>query len=426
MLFEKIADSIMKHAKLIICIWIVLLIASVPFVYKVLVKPEDVLQYDMTKMIDPSSESVKGMLIIQNPEYFYQTDMGTDMILVIECDTNKEKDLVEGDFYTYLKNNLVTKYGADKINIMSLGFSSNSGMAPPGIEMISIGFTDDRNSAEEVKPIRSIVSDTKVQLDKEEKAGSAIVTYLTGNTAIGQDTTDGAMEDVKRIDPFSVFLVLILIGLFFRSLVSSATPPMTIGFAYGIVMIVIYGLAQLMQVYYITSTLVLVSMLGAGCDYCIFIIARYREERKEGKDKDGALREAIIWAGESITTSGLSVIIGFGVISFCSFSMVSTMGIILASGIVFALLAALTLIPHDRRRQDVLPLHRRIVPRRKQDDAGLVRQDVRARKEVLQQLGQTLHQIRQGHRRPGHHPDRAPRIRRAHGDIVIRYGFDHA
>ena len=344
MLFEKVADSIMKHAKLIICIWIVLLIASVPFVYKVLVKPEDVLQYDMTTMIDPNSESVRGMVIIQDPNYFYQSDMGTDMILVVECKSLTQKGFIENDFYNTLKTNLFSKYGADKMSVMSLGFSSKYG-GNDGIEMISIAFTDERNSAEEVTPIRGVISDTKAQLYDPEKSYTSLTTYLTGSTAIGQDTTDSAMEDVKKIDPFSVLLVLVLIGLFFRSLISSATPPMTIGFAYGIVMIVVYGLAQLMQVYYITSTLVLVSMLGAGCDYCIFIIARYREERKEGKDKEGALRESIIWAGESITTSGLSVIIGFGVISFCSFSMVSTMGIVLASGIIFALLAALTLIP---------------------------------------------------------------------------------
>ena len=338
MLFEKVADTIMKHAKLIICIWIILLIASVPFVYKVLMKPEDVLQYDMTKMVGPGSESVQGVLIIQDPEYFYQSDMGTDMILVVECKTLSDRNFVEGDFNNTLKTNLYAKYGTDKLNVLWLGFNSKDA-SNNGIEMISIGFTDDRNSLEEVSSIRGIVNDTKAELGKYP------TTYLTGSSAIGQDTTDGAMEDVKKIDPFSVLLVLVLIGLFFRSLVSSATPPMTIGFAYGIVMIVIYGLAQLMQVYYITSTLVLVSMLGAGCDYCIFIIARYREERKEGKDKEGALKEAIIWAGESITTSGLSVIIGFGVISFCSFSMVSTMGIVLASGIIFALLAALTLIP---------------------------------------------------------------------------------
>ena len=346
MLFEKLADKIMRHAKLIICIWVILLIASVPFVYKVLAEPEGILQYDMTKMVSTDSESVQGLLIIEDPEYFYQSDLGTEMLLVIECKENKfaETDIgsdeVETVYLPALYKRIVDHYGEGIAEMVDIGFQTKDEAAnPSGIVIVSIGFTDDRTVSEETSTLRGLISDAKTD------SGLNPTTYLTGNMAISQDTLDGSMQDVMKIDPFSILLVLVLIGLFFRSLISSATPPMTIGFAYGIVMMVIYGLAQFMQIYYVTSTIVLVSMLGAGCDYCIFIIARYREERKEGKDKEGALREAIIWAGESITTSGLSVIIGFGVISFCSFSMVSTMGMVLASGIIFALLAALTLIP---------------------------------------------------------------------------------
>ena len=96
----------------------------------------------------------------------------------------------------------------------------------------------------------------------------------------------------------------------------------------------VYGIGSFLGIYYITTILVLVSMLGAGCDYCIFIISRYREERMNDKPHLDALRESIIWAGESIVTSGISVIIGFGSLALCSFSLVSTMGIVLALGIV--------------------------------------------------------------------------------------------
>ena len=44
-------------------------------------------------------------------------------------------------------------------------------------------------------------------------------------------------------------------------------------------------------------------------------------------------------------TSGLAVIIGFGALSICTFSMVRSMGLILAIGILIALIAALTFIP---------------------------------------------------------------------------------
>jgi RND superfamily putative drug exporter len=119
---------------------------------------------------------------------------------------------------------------------------------------------------------------------------------------------------------------------------------MTIGAAFGVAMMALFFIGSILNVFYITEMFLLVSMMGAGCDYCIFILARYREERMSGKEHKAAVREAIMWAGESISTSGLAVIIGFGAMSICSFSMISTMGIMLAVGVLIALMAALTLI----------------------------------------------------------------------------------
>ncbi len=115
--------------------------------------------------------------------------------------------------------------------------------------------------------------------------------------------------------------------------------------AFVLVLAVIFGLGQIMNIFFITEILLIVSMLGAGCDYCIFILARYREELRDGKDHEAALHDAIKWAGESISVSALAVIIGFGVMSICSYNLVSMLGICLAIGILVALVAALTLIP---------------------------------------------------------------------------------
>ena len=48
MIFEKLADGIMKHSKLIIAIWVVALVCSAPFITKAM----DKLKYDMGDMAD--------------------------------------------------------------------------------------------------------------------------------------------------------------------------------------------------------------------------------------------------------------------------------------------------------------------------------------------------------------------------------------
>ena len=174
---------------------------------------------------------------------------------------------------------------------------------------------------------------------------TGLKTYVTGNSAIAYDTEVSSMQDVSKVDPISVALIFILLGLFFFALVTALVPPAVVGMAYGIALTAVYGIGCLLDVYYVTEMLVLVTMLGAGCDYALFIISRYRDERKHGSAHEDALKTAVQWAGESVFTSGLAVIIGFGALSICSFSMVRSMGIVLAIGILIALIAALTFIP---------------------------------------------------------------------------------
>ena len=340
-LYSKLADLIEKHPKRVILTWVVVLLLALPLGVMTMTQP-GVLQYDMTAMVGDDSESVQGMYILADTNYFDSGSTGMDPIIVVEVPTNPANDTTIkngiSNFVDELNNSLSDEYDKGFVSIMDAGFYSKNSSGS-GIEMIALTFTADVNVNKQIPAIRELVDDAK------DASGMDYTTYVTGSSAINFDTEDGAMTDVKRIDPFSILLVLILIGLFFRSFVSAATPPCVIGFAYAMTLAVIYGLSQLMGIYYMTSTLVLIAMLGAGCDYCIFILSRYREERVAGKDHSEALREAIVWAGESITTSGISVIIGFGAMSLCSFAMIKTMGIVLAAGIVFALLAALTLIP---------------------------------------------------------------------------------
>ena len=345
-IYSKLADLIEKHPKRVILTWIVVLLLALPVGVMTMTQP-GVLQYDMTSMVGDDSESVQGLNIIADTNYFNSGSMGMDPIIVVEVPEKpvygangntigKDIEAFMGELDVLLK----AKYSDSLMgDITDAGYYSK-GDSDSGIEMLALTFDIEKLNVNKAIPdIRDLVAEAK------EAVGVDIVTYVTGSSAIGFDTEDGAMTDVKRIDPFSILLVLILIGLFFRSFVSAATPPCVIGFAYAMTLAVIYGLSQLMGIYYMTSTIVLIAMLGAGCDYCIFILSRYREERMAGKDHNEALREAIVWAGESITTSGISVIIGFGAMSLCSFAMIKTMGIVLAAGIVFALLAALTLIP---------------------------------------------------------------------------------
>ncbi len=332
-MFAKLADTVLKRSKIIIVLWIVVLACSLPFA----LKSSDVLEYDMTKMSGSSSEATEGQKIID--EYFGNS-LDLSEVLVIGYKSDAELALAS-TLAEKFKRLMLDKYD-NKVTITSGGTYSKDSSSGAGVMLIAIQNNDSENFdlTHETGNIRGIVSQAK-----SDAGATGLTALVTGNDAISYDTENSSMEDVKKVDPISILLIFVLLALFFYAVVTAFVPPAVVGMAYGITLTLIWVLGQFLGIYYITSTLLLVVMLGAGCDYSIFIITRYRNERKSGASHETALKEAIMWGGESVATSGISVMIGFAALALCSFAMVQTMGIALALGIFVALIAALTFIP---------------------------------------------------------------------------------
>ena len=92
MLFDRLADSIIKNAKLIVVLWIVVLLVSAPLA----LKSGEVMNYNMNEMGNDDSESMEGVLLIK--EYFptTSTDVSSAPILVLHYTTAEQKAVAEG------------------------------------------------------------------------------------------------------------------------------------------------------------------------------------------------------------------------------------------------------------------------------------------------------------------------------------------
>ena len=337
MIFEKLANFVIKHAKLIVAVWIIVLLASA---YPALHASEK-FSYSTTSMGSSTNESIDGMLIIQD-HFESQTDSESmQMILVVYDNAD------EGTLNTLTGKMVAISDSDDMISAVIPAGDYYSESEGKHMLLYAVSYKTGLSADD----IANDTDDLRGYVDKavdESFSGKDVSyeTYVTGTPAISYDASVAMTGDLARVDPISIFLILVLIGLFFRSLVTSAAPPITIGVAYALVLCALYLIisAFSLEVYYVIEMLLIVSMLGAGCDYCIFILSRYREERRRGLEHEDACRAAITWAGESVFTSGMAVMIGFGAMMICDFRLVSTMGMGLAIGIVFALLAALTLM----------------------------------------------------------------------------------
>ena len=324
----------MKHAKIVLLVWVVVLLASA---YPAMHAGEK-LSYSTSSMGSSTTESIDGLIIIG--EHFQsQTDSESmQMILVVydHADDATLTDLSAGMTAIPTKDDKISSV----IEASTVDKDEDHHMKLYAVTYMTECSSDD--IANDTGNLRGLVGDVTTAVFNGKNVDYD--TYVTGTPAISYDASKAMGQDMARVDPISIFLIIVLIGLFFRSLVTSAAPPITIGVAFALALCALFFIGEALEIYYIVEMLLIVSMLGAGCDYCIFILSRYREERRRGLSHEDACRDAITWSGEAVFTSGMAVMIGFGAMMICDFRLVSNMGMGLAIGILFALLAALTLM----------------------------------------------------------------------------------
>jgi putative drug exporter of the RND superfamily len=193
--------------------------------------------------------------------------------------------------------------------------------------------------------IKTIISELH-KLTAKGRSDAHLKTYVSGGTAISIDMEEAAMKDMGAIEPVTGIVAIVLVTAFFLSIVAAVVPFIGIGMAIMISEAVLFIIGTFVaKVNYEVTIILFTLLMGAGIDYSIFIMARYREERRSGHNKEEAVRTAVTWAGESITTSGIAVIIGFGSLMIMQTDMVRTMGLGLSIGIGITLLLALTFLP---------------------------------------------------------------------------------
>ncbi len=144
----------------------------------------------------------------------------------------------------------------------------------------------------------------------------------------------------------AVSLVIILLILIYRSPIFWLIPLTAVVFAEITVQGLGYGLTELgVTVNGQSSSILSVLVLGAGTDYALLLVSRYREELRKHDDKHEALRMALRTAGPAIFASGCTVIAALLALSIAEVNATSGMGPIGAMGIAVAMLSMLTFLP---------------------------------------------------------------------------------
>ena len=171
--------------------------------------------------------------------------------------------------------------------------------------------------------------------------------WVTGEVGFEADRS----EAVKTIDDTLLLvtcavLVLLLLAIY-RSPLVALVPLVVVGIAYVVAGGLTYMLVEagVTTVSGQSAAILIVLMFGAGTDYCLLIVARFRDELRRTQDVGEAMAAATERTGPAILSAGAIVIVAMLVLTVADFNATREMGPILALGIAVMVVAGLTLLP---------------------------------------------------------------------------------
>jgi RND superfamily putative drug exporter len=181
----------------------------------------------------------------------------------------------------------------------------------------------------------------------DEHARPGLNTYVTGPGGIAADLEQVANEAGETLLIATLSLVLILLLVVYRAPLLAVLPLLVVGAAYLVATGIAYLLIESGAITVNTegTFLLLVLIFGAGADYSLLLVHRYREELQGGKEPALALPTALRESAPAIAASGGTVIAAMLVLLVADLESTHWLGPILAIGIAVMLAAAFTLLP---------------------------------------------------------------------------------
>lgn len=167
--------------------------------------------------------------------------------------------------------------------------------------------------------------------------------FLSGMSAIVTDTKNLAEKETPLYVLIAVALALLVLGITMDSFFVPVLFLLSIGMA------ILYNLGSnyfLGEISYITKALAAVLQLGVTMDYSIFLMHSYEEQQiRYNGDKERAMAHAISQTFSSVIGSSVTTIAGFIALCFMTFTLGLDIGIVMVKGVVFGVIACITVLP---------------------------------------------------------------------------------
>jgi RND superfamily putative drug exporter len=171
--------------------------------------------------------------------------------------------------------------------------------------------------------------------------------HITGGPAFGADIAGAfAGANITLLAVTTAVVALLLIATY-RSPVLWLVPLLVVGFADRVAAAIGTAVASLTGLSFdgATSGITSVLVFGAGTNYALLLISRYRQELRRNPAHRAALRHAVRRAGPAIVASNATVVLALLTLPFASTPSTRSLGVLGACGLVVAAISVLLILP---------------------------------------------------------------------------------
>ena len=170
---------------------------------------------------------------------------------------------------------------------------------------------------------------------------------LTGGPAFAADTAAAFEGADFRLLAATALVVAVLLIITYRSPVLWLVPLIIIGVADRVSALLISAVGEALDVTVDASTSGIVSVLvfGAGTNYALLLVSRYREELRRTEDRRTALRDAYRGAVPAILASNITVVLALLTLLLATLPNYRSLGMSAAVGLIVALIYGVIALP---------------------------------------------------------------------------------
>ena len=193
--------------------------------------------------------------------------------------------------------------------------------------------------------ISAAVTSLRTDLKADPPAG--VTVQVTGPAAVQADLGAVFQGANTRLLLATAGVVALLLLITYRSPTLWLVPLIVVGIADRLAAVLATHVLKSTGVAWDESTIGILSVLvfGAGTDYALLLISRYRDELRREPDRYAAMRAALRHTGEAVLLSATTVVLGVLTLLLSVFPTTRGLGLASAVGIVVAAGYALVVLP---------------------------------------------------------------------------------